>query len=430
MWGIADCDNCFVSCERVFRPDLNGKPVVVLSNNDGCVVARSNEAKALGVKMGLPYFQMRQMFGDNAVTAFSSNYELYGDMSDRIMSILRHEAPVVVQYSIDEAFLDLHGLDASRLKGWGEWLSAKIYQWTDMPVSIGIAPTKTLAKVASRFAKRFPQYNKCCMMASESERVAMLKATSIGDVWGIGRRWGDKLSRMGFATALDFANADRQWVRREMHITGERTYRELHGEDCVDIDSHDAPRHSICTSRSFPVMTADIETLRTYTSNFAAHCAQKLRRQRSVASMVTVAIDTNRFRPDLPQYGQSASLPLTTPSDATIEIVSTAAKALDIIFRKGFLYKRAAVIVTGVESNSAVQTDFTSYDPEQRRKMRRIDQAMSAINRRMGADTVILGSQQYAATDPDGKHITFANSIRRALKSPSYTRNPNDFKIK
>lgn len=430
MWGIVDCDNCFVSCERVFRPDLNGRAVVVLSNNDGCVVARSNEAKAMGIKMGLPYYQMLQMFRGQDITAFSSNYELYGDMSDRIMSILREEAPEVLQYSIDEAFLNLKGMEESQLKKWGEKLSAKILQWTDMPVSIGIAPTKTLAKVASRFAKRYPHYNKCCIIGDEEQRVTALQMTDIGDVWGIGRQWRERLKRRGIITAYDFTQWSAGWVKEVMNITGLKTWRELRGEDCIDADSHDVTRQSICTSRSFAEMTEDITTMQTQVSNFAVRCAEKLRRQKTVASMVTVFIDTNRFREDLPQYGCSCSRELLTPTSTSVEISSVAISLLDRIFRRGFMYKRAGVIVTGITDDLAIQTDFSDYDAERRTKLVKLTQSMDDINYKNGSETVILGTQQYFAMGKDGKHSRFASSIKRALKSPCYTRNPDEFKVR
>ena len=430
MWGIVDCDNCYVSCERVFRPDLRGKPVVVLSNNDGCVVARSNEAKSLGISMGMPYFQMRQKFRNAEITAFSSNYELYGDMSARIMSMLREAAPEVIQYSIDEAFLNLRGLDSTTdLKLWGEKLAAKIMKWTDMPVSIGIASTKTLAKIAARFAKKFPGYRKCCLISGEEQRIKALRMTEIGHVWGIGRRWNSKLEANGIFTAYDFAERSSFWVKSLMHATGLRTWKELWGQDCIEIGSFDSERKSIATTRSFAETIGDFASLRTQVSNFAAHCAEKLRGQGSAASALSVFIDTNRFRPDLPQYAASHTVALSTPSSATIDLVKAATKALELIYRDGFQYKRAGVILSDISSSGTIQTNFLDYDADRCAKMDKLSEAMDVINSRMGRETVILASQQYNQKGDDGKNNKFADSIRRSLKSPNYTSDPDEFPL-
>lgn len=213
MWALVDCDNFFCSCERVFRPDLDGRPVVVLSNNDGCVVARSAESKKMGVKMGLPYYQMLEQYPNSGITAFSSNYRLYGDMSARVMAVLRDYVPAILQYSIDEAYLDLQGFDGIDIKTWGEELAARVKKWTGIPVSIGIAQTKTLSKVASRFAKRFAGYRKCCIIGTEEQRTKALRLTEAGDVWGIGRRISRKLALEGVYTAWDFAEKSRRWVK-------------------------------------------------------------------------------------------------------------------------------------------------------------------------------------------------------------------------
>lgn len=433
MWGIVDCDNCYVSCERVFRPDLEGRAVVVLSNNDGCVVARSNEAKALGIKMGMPYFQMLQQFKGKDITAFSSNYELYGDMSARVMNILIMEVPRVLQYSIDEAFLDLRessdmAKDPTGLTSWGELLAAKIRQWTGMPVSIGIAPTKTLAKIASRFAKRYPAYRKCCLIYTDAQREKALQKTKIGDVWGIGRRLDSKMRNYGIITAYDFAQRSSTWVQNTMNVTGFCTWRELHGEDCIDVEGTDIRHKSICTSRSFAEMVDDMDTLSTHVSNFAIHCARKLRRENTLACHVTVFIDTNRFRTDLPQYQGSSTITLPTPTASDIEISAVSIQILKKIYRRGFMYKRAGVIVTSVNA-TVVETNFIDYEPERREKISRLTIAIDKINDSMGNDTVMIASQQYADTTPDGILKKFSQKVKRDFKSPSYSTNPNEFKI-
>ena len=270
MYGIIDCDNCYVSCERVFRPDLKRKPVVVLSNNDGCVVARSNEAKALGIKAGMPYFKMKQQFGDR-VTTFSSNYELYDELTGRVVSLIRQEAPAYFRYSIDECFVYLDGMERVDLKAWGEQLHKRIKQSVGMPVSIGLAPNKTLAKMASHFAKRYPGYRHCCMIDSDEKRGKALKLYPIDEVWGIGRRYAARLEALGIHTAYDFAQHPESWVRATFNnIVILRTWRELNGHDCVPNEEM-AKKKSICTSRSFNGMITDFDDIRTHVANYAAH---------------------------------------------------------------------------------------------------------------------------------------------------------------
>ena len=308
MVGLIDCDNFFCSCERVFRPDLARTPIVVLSNNDGCVVARSKEVKAMGIKDCLPYYRLREEYPDSGIVAFSSNYTLYGDMSARVMAVLRESVPEVMQYSIDEAFLDLRGMEHTDLKKWGEELCRKVRKSTGMPVSLGIASSKTLAKLASRFAKKYPAYNKCCLIGNEEQREKALKLSPVGVVWGIGRRMTRTLEYFGIKTAYDFTQRPQGWIRANFHVTGERTWAELRGEDIIESDGmHAVEKKTILTSRSFPGMLTDIEEIRSHIANYAARCALKLRRQNSVCAMVTVFIQSNHFRDDLEQYREKAS---------------------------------------------------------------------------------------------------------------------------
>ncbi|MDE6127527.1 MAG: Y-family DNA polymerase [Muribaculaceae bacterium] len=430
MWAVVDCDNFFCSCERVFRPELNGRPVVVLSNNDGCVIARSREAKEMGVKMGLPYYQMLQQFPASGITAFSSNYELYGDMSARVMSVLRMEAPSVRQYSIDEAFLDLAGMEHFDLKAWGEQLALKIRRWTGIPVSIGIGATKTLAKVASRFAKTYPGYRKCCMIATEEQRLTALGLFEVGEVWGIGRKLVKSLAAYGIVTALELTRRSRGWVRSKYGVTGERTWTELRGGNAIELDDLDTKKNSITTSRSFPEMVSDPGELRTHIANYAARCAAKLRMQRSVCSKVSVFVQSNHFRDDLRQYDNFTSYTFTTPTNTTTEIVSAAQCVLSAIFRSGIRYKRAGVMVSEISSDEAVQPDLFEFDPDMARRYRSVSEAIDEINRRLGADTVVLAAQQYSGKGADGKNVKFSGAIRRTLKSPDYSTNPSDFPVK
>lgn len=421
MYGIIDCDNCYISCERVFRPDLEGKPVVVLSNNDGCVVARSNEAKALGIKAGIPYYQLGQMYPNEKIAVFSSNYELYGELTGRIVDIIKEEAPAYFRYSIDECFVFLKGMEDIDLKVWGENLHKKTKKWVGMPVSIGIAPNKTLAKVASHFAKKFPGYHHCCLIDTEEKRVKALQLYPIDEVWGVGRRYAAKLASYGVKTAYDFAALHGDWIRATFNnVVIYRTWVELNGEDCVP-NEEVAKKKSICTSRSFNGMIPDLETLNTHVSNYAARCAEKLRVQKTVASVVGVFINTNTFREDLPQYWNFAETRLLTPTSSTITIIQAAKSALEKIYRKGFQYKKAGVIVMGVTPDNPIQLNLFDIEPEKMNKLKSLDEAMDRINRIYGTETIVLGSQQYTKKEGKGKADVFANAIKHDFKSPNPT---------
>ena len=421
MYGIIDCDNCYVSCERVFRPDLEGKPVVVLSNNDGCVVARSNEAKALGIKEGMPYFQMQQQFPNQKIAVFSSNYELYGELTSRVVSIISQEAPAWFRYSIDECFVYLDGMDHLNLQQWGENLYHRIKKSVGMPVSVGLAPNKTLAKIASKLAKKFPQYRHCCLIDDDEKRVATLKWLPVEDVWGIGRRYAEKLHALGCQSAYDFAIHHKSWVRQTFNnINIVRTWQELNGEDCVPNEEL-TKKKSICTSRSFNGMVGDYDTLRTHVANYASRCAEKLRKQKTVASVVGVFLMTNQFREDLPQYWNYQEARLLTPSNSTIPIVQAANDVLKQVFREGYRYKKAGVIVMGITPDSPVQQDLFDADAEQIQKLRRLDAVIDRINKLNGSETIVIGSQQYTQEGGKGRANVFANAMKRDHKSKNPT---------
>lgn len=422
MVGLIDCDSFFCSCERVFRPDLAGRPVVVLSNNDGCVVARSREAKAMGIPEGMPFFRMKEQFPDPSIVAFSSNYALYADMSSRVMSILREAVPEVLQYSIDEAFLVLDEMDAASMKEWGRELCRRVTRCTGIPVSLGVAPSKTLAKMASKYAKKYPAYHKCCVIGDRRQLTTALQLFPVGDVWGIGRRIAARLDRIGVHTAYEFAALPREWVRSRFHVTGERTWAELHGESVIDIDTLDGvTKKTIVTSRSFPDMLTDIEDLRAHVANYAARCAAKLRRQHSVCATVTVFVQSNHFREDLDQYDGGAAHTFLTPTSATNGIVRAAMDILGAVYRRGIRYKRAGVMVSGISPEDPIQPDMFYYDPAVHARDSRLSCALDAINGRLGADAVVLGAQQYRERSADGRPVRFVNAIRRARKSPDYT---------
>ena len=421
MYGIVDCDNCYVSCERVFRPDLKDTPIVVLSNNDGCVVARSNEAKKLGIKAGVPYYQLAEQFPDKKIAVFSSNYELYGELTSRVVGIIRQEAPAYFRYSIDECFVYFKNVEQVNLKQWGEDLHKRVKLSVGMPVSIGLAPNKTLAKMASHFAKRHIGYRHCCLIDSDEKRIKALKLFPIEDVWGIGRRYAARLRSMGIETAFDFANHSRTWVKATFrNIVIERTWRELNGEDCVPNEEF-ARKQSICTSRSFNGMITDLEGLRTHVANYAARCAEKLRQQRSVASIVSVFLYTNPFREDLPQYYNFMEKRLSMPTSSTVEIVEAAFDVLQQMYREGYHYKKAGVIVMEIGPRTPIQLDLFDYNAEQFQKMKRLDAVIDRINKVNGTETIVLGSQQYTSRDGKGKANVFANAIKHDYRSQNPT---------
>ena len=427
MYGIADLDNCYCSCEKVFRPDLEGKPIVVLSNNDGCVVARSNEAKKMGIKEGTPYFQLAQLFPGQKIAVFSSNYELYGELTGRVVSIIRQETPAYFRYSIDECFMYLPSIDHSTLtidhsaaqketasngqssmvnvqwQKWGENLHKRVKREVGLPISIGLAPNKTLAKIASKLAKKFEVYKHCCMIDTDYKREKALEWCPIEDVWGIGRRYAAKLQSLGCKTALDFAKHHKDWVRLTFNnINIVRTWQELNGEDVVPNEEL-AKKKSICTSRSFNGMISDKDTLRTHIANYAARCAEKLRAQNTVATTVGVFVNTNAFREDLAQYWNFQELRLVTPTSSTIPIVQAAHDVLDRIFIQGYQYKKAGVIVMGISPDSPIQQDLFDLNAEQIQKMRRLDEVIDRINRMHGSETIVIGAQQYTQKNGKGK---------------------------
>lgn len=374
MFGLVDCNNFYASCERVFNPSLNGKPIVVLSNNDGCVIARSNEAKVLGIKMGVPAYQIKDLVKQHDVAVFSSNYVLYGDMSGRVMSMLAELAPEIEVYSIDEAFLNLEGIQD--LQTLGSKIVRQVTRGTGIPVSAGIASTKTLAKVANKFAKKYPAYNRLCIIDTEEKREKALKLFEIGDIWGIGRRQATKLEKQGIKTAYDFTQLPGSWVRKNMTVTGERTWKELRGISCIDIESAPPAKKQICTSRSFGKMVEDIDTMSEAIATHASTCAKKLRQQKSYAMSLMVFIHTNNFREDLPQYWKNTIIKLPVPTSDTLEIVHYALEGLKSIYMTGYQYKKAGVIITEIVTSAQLGL-FDTVDREKREKLM---QAIDKVN--------------------------------------------------
>lgn len=389
--GLCDCNNFFASCERVFRPDLNGKPVVVLSNNDGCVVARSNEAKGLGIKMGTPIYQIMELVDRKQVHVFSSNYQLYGDMSHRVMSILRSELPAIEVYSIDEAFLDMSPVPLEKMKEFAENLSAKIFRYTGIPVSIGIAPTKTLAKVASKLCKKYPKLNGGCLMYKPADVEKVLRKTPVEDIWGIGRRYSKTLKRHLINTAWDFCNLTESSVRAQMGVNGVRTWRELHGEKCIGFEEAEQKRQTLCISRSFAKEFYTLDDVNAAISTFAAKAAEKLRDKGLRASQMDVFLMTNRFREDQPQSFDLRSVCFDPPIDDTLELSDAAHKALKCIFKKGYGYKKGGVMLSGLIPSNAVQGSL--FDTVDHDKSKSLMKAIDTINHISGLNTVCLASQ-------------------------------------
>lgn len=410
MYGLVDCNNFYASCERVFNPSLNCKPIVVLSNNDGCVIARSNEAKALGIPMGAPAFEHKELFEKNKVHVFSANFALYGDMSNRVMNILSNYTPKQEIYSIDECFLDLSGLLVD-LNQYGIKMRTQVLQWTGIPVSVGIAPTKSLAKLANRIAKKFPERtNGCYVIDTEEKRIKALKWLPVEDIWGIGRQYAKKLLAMGVNTAYDFCQLDNQWVKKHMTVVGSRLQDDLNGKAVIEMEVL-AKKQSIATTRTFEYDYKSYAQLKERISTFASSCAEKLRKQQSLCNAIEVFVASNRFREDHEQYGKSVHIKLPFPSDSTIEIIKFATMGLKSIFKDKIGYKRAGVILMDFVPKNEYQTSlFCSSNPKHRSLM----ETMDKLNTRFG-DKVRVSSLDQKT-----------HKMRQERLSKKFTTNIND----
>lgn len=416
MFALADCNNFFVSCERVFRPELNGRPVIVLSSNDGCAIARSNEAKALGIKMGDPLFKIRDIVKRNNVTIFSSNMALYADFSRRIRMILREVAPHIEVYSIDEAFLDLRGVSNDDFDVFAKELSTRCRRLTGIPVSVGVAPTKTLAKIAAELCKRYPKLRGGCYMHRDEDIIKVLKKTAVEDVWGIGRRTTPRLKARGIQTAYDFRVLPREWVQRNMGITGVRTWQELNGIPAIGFEAVAEAKQSICNSRSFATEIYDIRELSEQIAKFATMTAEKLRKQNTVCQRLTVFAFTNRFHENEAQQYGYITLPFVEPTDSTLEIVRTAHEALAEIFVRGVGYKKAGVIASEIIPREALHVSMFSAEHNERHH--RLMEAIDIINSTAGCEAVTLASA--------GR----GGSLNRSdYRSPRYTTSWSDIPI-
>lgn len=413
MFALADCNNFFVSCERVFRPDLEGKPVVVLSGNDGCVVSRSNEAKALGIKMGVPLYQIQGLVDKEGVICFSSNFSLYGDLSDRVMSIIRQHTSRFEQYSIDECFFNIDHVPADQQKAYCEKLVKAIRQGVGIPISIGIASSKTLAKVASKYAKKYAGYHGVCEIRTEEQRIKALSTFEIGDVWGIGRRAKAKLTTAGITTALQFTEKPSSFARGLLNKPGLLTWQELRGQDVIDITELPM-KQSITTSRTFATAITEQSLLEEQIANFCAHCARQLRMQKSVAQQLYVYAHTSAFRTDIEQHYLSELVTLPVATSNTQELISYALAAFRRAYRSGALYKKAGVVLLKIIPETAVVPDM--FDTKDRDKDKRLQRVLDHIDDRHGKRAILLGSQM-TSTQP---------VYKTEHKSPLYTTDLSD----
>ncbi len=385
---MLDANSYFCSVEKVFHPGLGGKPVVVLSSNDGIIVALTPESKALGLHRGDPIFKVRGIVERNHVNVFSTNMMLYAAMSKRVQNIIRQSVDYCESYSIDEVFANLSGFDAHfNLEDYMRGVARKIRLWTDIPVSVGVASTKTLAKIGSKFAKNYPGYRSVCVIDSEARRRKALELSALDDVWGVGRRTYEKLLSLGVRTPLEFADKPGEWVRRHFTKPVIQTWKELNGCPCVDTAEVQA-RRSITTSRSFGQMITTIEQVKESVATFTASCANKLRAQGSTAGTVSVFLCSNFFRKDLPQYFNAASFSFPVATADTIEITRAAMAIVDEIYRPGIKYKKSGVLLEDIV-NGGVQQDL--FDPVKNREGRlELSRTLDSLNRKFGLKTVRL----------------------------------------
>ena len=419
--ALVDCNNFYVSCERMFNPRLEGKPVVVLSNNDGCAVARSNEVKALGIKMGEPWFKMEKIAKQHGIIAYSSNYALYGDLSARVMSILSTFSPRQEIYSIDECFLDLDGFDPNSLMEYGQQIRKAVKQGVGIPVCVGIADTKTLAKLANHCAKKgMAGENGVCDFGqlNAQQRSALFARLPVGEIWGVGQRISEKLLAMNIDTVEGLRTASQKAIRDQFSVVLERTVQELNGIPCIELEEAGTPRQQIMVSRSFGSTVTEYDDLAESVSNFATKAAEKLRQDESVAASVCIYIRTNPFNEKEPQYQRSMIVPLGQLSDDTTKLVKASLMGLKSIFRSGYRYKKSGVLLMGLQPKGSVQAtlfDDTALQAKSASMMR----VMDSINRKMGK-----GSMTIAASG-----IQQRWAMRRERKTPNYTTDWNELPV-
>ena len=415
--ALIDVNNFYVSCERVFNPKLEGRPVVVLSNNDGCAVARSNEVKALGVKMGQPWFQLKDLAKKHGIIAYSSNYALYADMSNRVMSILGMFSPEQEIYSIDECFLDLTGFKRHSHTSYGQQIRRCVKQWTGLPVCVGIGSTKTLAKLANHMAKKNQEFNGVCDLNSFSreQQDQWFNHIDVGEVWGVGRRLAPKLHDMGIRTVLDLKQSDPAHMRSHFSVVMEKMIREINGTSCIELEEMHQPKKQILSSRSFGIPVSDLPSLEESVSLYVSRAAEKLRRQQSQAGVVYVYIRTSPFNPRQKHYANGISLPLSTPSDSTIILTKVALWGLRKIYRRGYCYQKAGVMLSELVPRRYRQLDLfgPTSKAEADKKSTKMMSVIDQINARMGRGTIKLASEGFKQPW----------KMKQGNKSPNYTTN-------
>jgi DNA polymerase V len=409
VYALVDCNNFYVSCERLFNPRLNGKPVIVLSNNDGCAVARSNEAKALGIPMGAPLFKIKDMVEQHGVQVFSSNYTLYGDLSQRVMETLAQFTPEMEVYSIDEAFLELSGMPSSDLATYGRQIRSVVKQWTGIPVSIGMGSTKTLAKLANRLAKKSATAQGVLDLTNSQHLEEALQRTPVEDIWNIGYRSAQFLKKYGITSALHLKDSNDRWIRQQLKVTGQRTVWELRGICCYPLVTKTLPKKSTCVSRSFGRPINELCELREAVATYTSRAAEKLRRQHLATEKITVFLQTNRFREDLPQHYGSLTLPLAVATNSTLELLPLALLLINSLYREGHHYKKAGVILAPLVPADTLQMNLF-YQPPQARDDRLME-TLDSINREYGSGTLHLGA---TGLDPTWQ-------MKAGNRSPRYT---------
>jgi DNA polymerase V len=389
MIALVDCNNFYASCERVFNPKLKDKPVVVLSNNDGCIVARSNEAKALGIEVGTPAFKAETLLKAHGGFLFSSNYALYGDISGRVMEVLSQFSPDMETYSIDESFLELSHLGVQDYAALGREIRDRVRQWTGIPVSIGIGPTKTLAKVANRYAKRNPQCQGVLALATPGEITHLLEQIKVENIWGVGGQYARFLNRWGIFTGLQLREARDEWIRSHMTVMGLRTVWELRGIPCIEMEEALPAKKGIVSSRSFGRPVESLTELEEALAEYVARGAEKLRKQRSVASWIHVFLMTNRFKEEDAQYNNFFGIPLNRPTAFTGELIGAAHRCLKVIYRPGFKYKKTGVMLTGIQPEEVLPLSLweTGKLPPLE-KYNRLMETIDRINHEWGRNTI------------------------------------------
>ena len=412
MFALVDCNNFYASCERVFNPNLQHKPIVILSNNDGCIIARSDEAKKLGIPMGAPIFKYRTLIANHNVKVFSSNYSLYGDMSSRVMSILKQFTPDIQVYSIDESFLKLEGFEGYNLTDYGMLMKNRILKWTGIPTCAGIAPTKALSKVANKIARKYPdQTNGVYVIDTEVKRINALKWTKIKDIWGIGKKLSNRLALKGCGSAYEFARLPERGVKSNMSVVESRLQRDLLGIPTLDLEVQKSKK-SIATTRTFEKPLKELDKIKERVSTFAFVSGEKLRRQNSHCHMIIVILRSNYFREDLKQHYATKVISLPYPTNSSLVLSNYAIKAIEDVFKKGIAYKKAGIILTGLVPSNNYQLNIFDWENSNHQPLMK---AIDKINYRF-SNKIKLANQDLKKTW----------KMKQDHLSPNYTTNLQD----